>query len=320
MDIDKKAVENANKVKSIIFGRSKKKSPKRKKNKFLLVVISLVILVFLAYNYSDKVFVKDVESEELTATVNGEVISQQEVDEFYAQLPPDLQAFVTKQDLLEQLIDRKILLQESVNVGVEATEDEVIEIINELKSQFPEEQIFDELLAQQGVSMEQLKDQAKEQIILSKLLEEELETPEITDQEIEDFFNENKVENMSLEDVSEQIREILTNQKQQQEYANYVGELRTNSIISYSGELSFVGCLKNKDVKLYGADWCEHTQKQTEILGESLEELYVPCEDSDKNPTELCPDLEAYPTWEINNIKYIGILSKKRLTKLTGCE
>lgn len=328
MKLNKIAIENTNKIKEKIFGNKKAKKTRKKKSKYNNVIFGIaliLIIISLIIFYSDKIFVKTTqpakESSMIAIIVNDDFITTDELDTLYERLPPELMLSLTKEDLLEQLIDRKILLQEGKKQNIIVTEEEIDEVINNLKIQFPTEEIFFDVLKQQNMELSGLKEQIREQLLISNLLEGIIGRPNVTDSEIEEFYNENPV-NVSLEDVRERIKEILVLQKQQAEYEKYIEDLRANSEIDYYPEqVSFVICLKNKNIKFYGADWCKYTKKQGELI-EGLDEIYVSCEDVDRENTGACTDLniEGYPMWEINNEKYVGVLSKERISELSGCE
>jgi len=326
MDLDKKAIENASKVKKLIFG--KKKSSKKKKktshgNVVIGAVLALIVIAVFIF-YSDKIFVKEDLSEKsftVAASVNGEIITIKEIDDLYEKLPPQMGLSITKDDLLEQLVERKLLLQEAKKQSVIVTDEDVTGVVDELKAQFPTEEIFNDVLRQQNIELDELNEQIIEQLLLSNLLEGVIGKPDVTEEEIEVFFNENPVENVSLEDVKDRIEEILVLQKQQQAYEEYMVILRQDAEISYDSdiEVGFLECLKGKGVKIYSADWCEFTKKQEEFVGD-FEDIYVRCEDINRNETGLCEDIGGYPTWKINNEKHVGVLSKNKLTELSGCE
>ena len=95
--------------------KTKKKSKKR--SKFGLFVISVVVVAavaFIGYLVTEQPTTGDV-----AAIVNGEVITQDELDQKYGNLPEQYRILVTQEDLLDQLINAKLLIQEANAKGIE---------------------------------------------------------------------------------------------------------------------------------------------------------------------------------------------------------
>ena len=59
---------------------------------------------------------------------------------------------------------------------------------------------------------------------------------------------------------------------------------------------NFAQCLAEKNITMYGAEWCVHCQNQKELFGNSFQYVpYIECPDN----TQLCIDkgVNGYPTW-----------------------
>ena len=87
--------------------------------------------------------------------------------------------------------------------------------------------------------------------------------------------------------------------------------------------IKFAKYLKIKGVIKYSAYWCPNCLNQGELFGrQAYNELnVVECaRDGLNSQTQLCIDkkISGFPTWEINGKKFIGVLSLKELSKLTG--
>ncbi len=94
-------------------------------------------------------------------------------------------------------------------------------------------------------------------------------------------------------------------------------------VYSYVGKPSqyddFAKCLTDKNIVVYGNDYCSYTNKQLNFFGKSKKYLnYIKCVDNEK----LCDEknVEITPTWEIDEEVYSGVQSLERLSALTGCE
>ena len=81
--------------------------------------------------------------------------------------------------------------------------------------------------------------------------------------------------------------------------------------------------LNDNGVVKYSAYWCPNCLKQSELFGkQAYKELnVVECaRDGINSQTQLCIDkkIKGFPTWEINGKLFLGVLSLKELSKLTG--
>ncbi len=87
--------------------------------------------------------------------------------------------------------------------------------------------------------------------------------------------------------------------------------------------IEFAKYLKDNGVVKYSAYWCPNCLNQSELFGkQAYEELnVVECAtDGINSQTQLCIDkkIKGFPTWEINGNLFLGVLSLKELSKLTG--
>ena len=87
--------------------------------------------------------------------------------------------------------------------------------------------------------------------------------------------------------------------------------------------IRFAKYLKDNGVVKYSAYWCPNCLNQSELFGkQAYRELnVVECSrDGINSQTQLCIDkkIKGFPTWEINGKLFLGVLSLKELSKLTG--
>ncbi|HOK00389.1 MAG TPA: hypothetical protein PLE40_00865 [Candidatus Pacearchaeota archaeon] len=87
---------------------------------------------------------------------------------------------------------------------------------------------------------------------------------------------------------------------------------------------SFVLCLKEKGVVLYGAFWSKYTNEQKEMFKKSAKLLpYVECSTRDKKgQKQICleKEIDAYPYWVFQDGSVLrGKLSFSQLSEKTGC-
>lgn len=91
-------------------------------------------------------------------------------------------------------------------------------------------------------------------------------------------------------------------------------ELNKNDYIPYTlGQ-----CLTDKEVTMFGTEWCIHCQRQKQLFGEDFNNVnYVDC-DKDSNTCKE-NNIRGYPTWKINNKYYSGVRELNELSELTSC-
>ncbi len=142
-------------------------------------------------NLNNQIFQKP---SELAAVVNEQEITLSEVEERYKLLPAEYQAFVSEQDVLLQIIDETLLLQEAENQGIVVSDEDVDNRINSLllENQVTMAQL-EETLAERDLSVEDLKEFYKKEMIINEVLDETVfNNISISDTDIKDFYYTNK--------------------------------------------------------------------------------------------------------------------------------
>ena len=74
----------------------------------------------------------------------------------------------------------------------------------------------------------------------------------------------------------------------------------------------FAKCLTEKGAVMYGASWCQYTQAQKRMFGNSMR--FIDYRDFSENS-----EVKVTPTWFINGQKYEKTQSLDRLAAVTGC-
>ena len=135
----------------------------------------------------------------VAATVNGKKIMLAEVERLIHQQAQGEQSKFSAHQLaqarlqvLDQLIQREVLFQRAEREKLLPTEDEITNVINKQKqdSGMTDEQ-FKRYLAQQNVTEEALRDDAKKNLAMTKLQEKYAGKISISDREVEDFYTAN---------------------------------------------------------------------------------------------------------------------------------
>lgn len=91
-------------------------------------------------------------------------------------------------------------------------------------------------------------------------------------------------------------------------------------------EMALAEHLASLDARMYGAYWCPHCHDQKVLFGrEAFSQItYVECApDGANQQAELCqstPEIEGYPTWEIDGQFYAGRQTLEQLAQISGYE
>jgi parvulin-like peptidyl-prolyl isomerase len=139
---------------------------------------------------------------EVAATVNGEDIMKAELDEQVEKLQEqypqmfegaDAEARLLdfQQRLLDNMINGVLIRQAAEEMGIDVSDSDVDEQIEELKAGFETEEQFDEALAQAGMDMDALRTQIEDQLLTEALLEELNSDTEVAEEEITAYYAAN---------------------------------------------------------------------------------------------------------------------------------
>lgn len=144
-------------------------------------------------------------NKDVAAKVNGEVIKMSDLDAQIAKLKENYPSLFSgadgegrlidfKQRLLDNMINTLLIRQAAKEAGVEVTDADVDKKIEELRAGFQTQEQFDQTLQQAGMDLEGLKEQIRNQLESTALIKTLNKDTEVTDKEIEDYYNKNKLE------------------------------------------------------------------------------------------------------------------------------
>lgn len=179
--------------------------------------------------------------EEVVATVNGEDITQAEVDSIQQQLAQSRGQQVTSDAALEQAVNQELLMQEVKEREMVPTQQEA-------------EQQLSQVLQSQGQTLEQLKTSIEQQgqdyaaviesyqmqIGVNNLVEEVVGPVNISDEQAMDFYDQNTQmfvqgnETMPYETVEPSIKDYLQQQVTNQVMGEFIDQLRQEAEITYT--------------------------------------------------------------------------------------
>jgi peptidyl-prolyl cis-trans isomerase C len=144
----------------------------------LLIVLTLITLASPAYVGESQ------SAEQKVAVVNGTVINQAEFDsemnrvlerlQRTGRFPNDLERSQIKKQVLENLIARELLYQESQKKGIKVDQKEIEAQLTELKGRFPSEVEFKNALSTMNLTESDLRFQFKRDVAIRKLLDDQI--------------------------------------------------------------------------------------------------------------------------------------------------
>ena len=164
---------------------------------FQITAILILMLFFLPALAADKKT-----SGEKVAVVNGVVISRTQYDKEIEvhlerlsrqgkQISEDQMATL-KKDILEGLIEREVLYQESQRAGIRITEQKVNDQLAGIKKRFPNEAEFRKALASMNLTEEEVRTQIQRGLAIRELIDRKVANKiAITDEETQAYYTEN---------------------------------------------------------------------------------------------------------------------------------
>ncbi|PNV86004.1 MAG: peptidylprolyl isomerase [Desulfobacteraceae bacterium] len=144
----------------------------------LLIVLTLITLASPAYVGESQ------SAEQKVAVVNGTVINQPEFDnemnrvlerlQRTGRFPNDLERSQIKKQVLENLIARELLYQESQTKGIKVDQKEIEAQVTALKGRFPSEVEFKNALSTMNLTEADLRFQFERDLAIRKLLDDQI--------------------------------------------------------------------------------------------------------------------------------------------------
>ncbi len=112
-----------------------------------------------------------------------------------------------KNSVTEQLVNSTLLYQYAQDQNIRVSDNEVNKEMEQIKANFDSEEEFNEILKRNNLTINQLKDSLKRQLMIEKTVEQESEKIEITEEEMTQYYEEN-TDNF-FEPEKRKIRHIL---------------------------------------------------------------------------------------------------------------
>jgi len=189
-------------------------------NKKTVTILIVVAIIGLLYSFRGAF---------LAATVNGKPITRYQIMR-EAEKAQGAQ-------LLDNLVLEELIAQEAKAKGVQLTNEAIDARIEEIRQNVVDQgQDFDQLLAMQNLTIEDLREQIVLQMKLEELVSSDIE---VTDEQIDDYIEQNKdflPEEMSEEEIREMVAEQLKQQEMSTRYQQWSEDSRSKAKINYFGQ------------------------------------------------------------------------------------
>ncbi|MCL2760331.1 MAG: peptidylprolyl isomerase [Desulfuromonadales bacterium] len=163
-------------------------------------LLSLSVLIIALYASTASAEIID----RIAAIVNDDIITSYEVSNEKAAImkqaekqgtaTPEFSEQVDK-TLLDQMIDRKLVQQRVKELKIDVSDEELQQTIDDIKKQNNNmsQEAFVEALKAQGLTLDEYKDQLREQMERARVLNQDVkEKAQVNDQEIRDYYDKNK--------------------------------------------------------------------------------------------------------------------------------
>ena len=162
--------------------------------------VSFLILAIFFFFFSSCLWAQD----KVVAIVNNEVITQKDLNDFlnfirlqysaqYKGKALEEKVGAMKQDLLQRLIEDRIILAQAKNEKMIINPDRVKVKIDEIKKRYPLESEFERDLAKQGLVQADLENKIREQMFMYNIVELKVRNKIVVwPDEITNFYNQNK--------------------------------------------------------------------------------------------------------------------------------
>jgi peptidyl-prolyl cis-trans isomerase C len=154
--------------------------------------------------------------DDVAAKVNGVPITTVELNrsfQAHVQVPysvvqEDPRAKEVLRQILDNLIDRELLLQQAKSVKMTVTPQQVDAQMQQLAQRFPSPEAFEQALTAQNVTMDALKKDVEGQLLRQQLVKKEiLDKVNVSARDVQNFYNKNKDKYVEEEQV--RARHIL---------------------------------------------------------------------------------------------------------------
>ncbi|MBI2670702.1 peptidylprolyl isomerase [Candidatus Woesearchaeota archaeon] len=166
-----------------------------------VVIVSLVIIVLILLvpmdsgSFGKKILdsiTGNVVGSDILAVVDSDKITKKELDKEFNALSPQLKQLYTNELLLRELIDEKLILAEAKKQNMEVADEELDNVLNAAKQNFPPGVTLEQLAETQGFTLNEFKEKIRNQILVKKFMDKNVMVRTIGEKQAKEFFDLNK--------------------------------------------------------------------------------------------------------------------------------
>jgi len=221
---------------------------------FLIVLVIILVILFQLEKEgrsSTNIFGSIIASQEagrVVATVNSKDILNSELQvsiEQFTQMATaqgldianeSIQAEIKNQSL-EVMVNTELLKQEAVNTGIEVSDEDVTNRLQQIIGELGGEELLDERMLSLGISRDELQSDIREELLIQGLLDNEFAEAEtlVTEEEVALVYEEASAGGTdlpALEEVRSQIEAQIIASKEQGIIDTLIADLREQSEIN----------------------------------------------------------------------------------------
>jgi parvulin-like peptidyl-prolyl isomerase len=118
-----------------------------------------------------------------------------------------------KNSVTEQLVNSILLYQHAQEKNITISESDINEEIEKIKNSFETESDFNDAIKRSNLTLNQLKDDIRRQLMIGEVIEQENDKVEVTEEEISKYYEEHK--DYFFEPEKRKIRHILVEDKEE---------------------------------------------------------------------------------------------------------
>lgn len=211
-------------------------TPKKKSKKTLWIIIGVLILA--GVGAAAWYFTQNGSFGGPVAIVNGEEITREKFNEqknLIASQAGDPSLVPSDQELVDQMVNERLLLQDIEKRGIDVS-DKIDAELQNVKSQFPSEDEYNDALAQNSIDEEQVRESVEYQLLFTEYVAkiQEEKGIAVTEAEIQSFYDESvagQEEAPPLEEIRSQIESQIAQQKVQVVFEELIQQLREQADI-----------------------------------------------------------------------------------------
>lgn len=200
-------------------------------------------------NSNSKLAEQQVDEEKVVVIVNDEELKGDHYNAVLSSIQSQMQqagqdptskdsAEQVKMRVIDTIVNQTLLLQQAKNADIQASDAEIDEEYTAFAAQFGDEETLKEVLKSQNMDVETLKEQIAESIIFKKYQDQVAPIEEVTEQEIQDYYDkiaaqakDSEQELPPLQEVSEEIKGFIQQEQQQKKLTSHVKELKEDAKI-----------------------------------------------------------------------------------------